>query len=318
LRDAIWLSFALSICLGIPAFFVFGEWYGLNGMIAGGAVALSAGYLYSGSGILGYWLTNLRLAQTGTSPFNKVKFLNYAVSRMLMYKVGGGYMFAHRLMLEYFAYLDHDDNADGPRYHSLPSVDLRPEVVLERARNDAINGNANLVKALTYAGTYLPAKEFSSTAWDIAMTIERETKRLLTDPGHVYRPNHDPEFSISMVSSVYQLIVNAGDPDYVPAAAFRRGEVLVAALVTSMASEYERPILHEGRQLGSAIHSYRIAANSSEFPYSETALSRLNSLESLRRSDETLMRYLSSLSLEELLSAPEIPPSSLVNGHQVE
>lgn len=198
LRDAIWLSFALSLCLGVPAFIVFGGWYGPNGVIAGAAVAVSAGYLYSGSGILGYWLTNLRLAQTGTAPFKKVRFLNYAVSRMLMYKVGGGYMFAHRLMLEYFAYLDHGDTSDRPLYHSLPSVDLRPETVLEHARNDATNGKINLVKALTYAGTYLPAKEFSSGAWDIAMTIEGEVRKFLIDAGRAYQLSYTPEFSIKL------------------------------------------------------------------------------------------------------------------------
>lgn len=71
-------------------------------------------------------------------------------------------------------------------------------------------------------------------------------------------------------------------------------------------------------KLASAIHSYRIAANFTEFPYSETALSRLNGLESPEHSGEALTRYLSTLSLEELLPTPRISAPDLVNEQQAE
>lgn len=35
-----------------------------------------------------------------------VDFLDYAAERILLRKVGGGYMFIHRLLLKYFAELD--------------------------------------------------------------------------------------------------------------------------------------------------------------------------------------------------------------------
>jgi hypothetical protein len=41
-----------------------------------------------------------------------VRFLDYAAERIFLRKVGGGYIFVHRLLLEYFASLD-----DAP--HSL-------------------------------------------------------------------------------------------------------------------------------------------------------------------------------------------------------
>jgi len=37
---------------------------------------------------------------------NYVSFLDYATERILLYKVGGSYMFVHRQLLEYFAALD--------------------------------------------------------------------------------------------------------------------------------------------------------------------------------------------------------------------
>jgi hypothetical protein len=36
-------------------------------------------------------------------PWGLVRFLDYAAERVLLRKVGGGYIFVHRLLLEYFA-----------------------------------------------------------------------------------------------------------------------------------------------------------------------------------------------------------------------
>jgi eukaryotic-like serine/threonine-protein kinase len=51
---------------------------------------------------------NLRhiLYTSGNMPFNYAKFLNFAVEHILMQRVGGGYIFIHRLLLEYFASLN--------------------------------------------------------------------------------------------------------------------------------------------------------------------------------------------------------------------
>jgi len=38
-------------------------------------------------------------------PCQYARFLDYATERILLRKVGGGYMFAHRLLLEYFVAL---------------------------------------------------------------------------------------------------------------------------------------------------------------------------------------------------------------------
>jgi len=39
-------------------------------------------------------------------PWNYVRFLDVAAERILLRKVGGGYIFIHRLLLDYFATLD--------------------------------------------------------------------------------------------------------------------------------------------------------------------------------------------------------------------
>jgi len=51
-------------------------------------------------------------------PLNYARFLDYAAKRVLLRKVGGGYMFVHRLLLEHFAALD----PKSP-FHVPPIVD---------------------------------------------------------------------------------------------------------------------------------------------------------------------------------------------------
>jgi hypothetical protein len=46
------------------------------------------------------------LWKSGYIPWNYVRFLDYAVERILLRKVGGEYIFVHRMLLEYFAGLE--------------------------------------------------------------------------------------------------------------------------------------------------------------------------------------------------------------------
>lgn len=43
------------------------------------------------------------LWRRGSIPLNYVRFLNYAAERILLRRIGGGYIFVHRLLLDYFA-----------------------------------------------------------------------------------------------------------------------------------------------------------------------------------------------------------------------
>jgi eukaryotic-like serine/threonine-protein kinase len=48
-------------------------------------------------------------------PWNLVAFLDEAAALLLLRKVGGGYIFVHRLLLEYFASLDTTPTPDAVR-----------------------------------------------------------------------------------------------------------------------------------------------------------------------------------------------------------
>ena len=65
----------------------------------GCSVGLNAG----GQACLEHFVLRLLLVRNGSIPWNYVKFLDYAAERILLRKVGGGYTFIHRMLLEYFA-----------------------------------------------------------------------------------------------------------------------------------------------------------------------------------------------------------------------
>lgn len=51
--------------------------------------------------------------RNGDIPWNYVGFLYHAAARIFLRKVGGGYIFIHRMLLEYFAALETEPNADN-------------------------------------------------------------------------------------------------------------------------------------------------------------------------------------------------------------
>jgi hypothetical protein len=42
-------------------------------------------------------------------PWNYARFLDYAVDRIFLQKVGGGYIFIHRLLMEHFAAMQFEE-----------------------------------------------------------------------------------------------------------------------------------------------------------------------------------------------------------------
>ncbi|TVQ19724.1 MAG: hypothetical protein EA367_10645, partial [Leptolyngbya sp. DLM2.Bin15] len=59
-----------------------------------------------GDAVIGHVALRTTLFLHGHSPRNYADFLNYATERLLLQRVGGGYIFVHRLLLEHFAALD--------------------------------------------------------------------------------------------------------------------------------------------------------------------------------------------------------------------
>jgi phospholipase C len=79
----------------------------IPGLIAGGIIGLAGGLVGGliGGGLFASKQSVLRLALwiSGSAPPNYSSFLDYAAERLFLRKVGGGYIFVHRSVLEYFA-----------------------------------------------------------------------------------------------------------------------------------------------------------------------------------------------------------------------
>ncbi len=72
------------------------------GIISG----LVGGMFFGWDACIKHVILRLFLWRAGSMPWNYARFLDYAAERILLRKVGGGYIFVHRLLLEYFATLD--------------------------------------------------------------------------------------------------------------------------------------------------------------------------------------------------------------------
>ena len=57
----------------------------------------------SGSACLRHFSLRWMLYRMGYIPWSYARFLNYATERLFLQKVGGGYIFIHRMLLEHFA-----------------------------------------------------------------------------------------------------------------------------------------------------------------------------------------------------------------------
>ena len=70
---------------------------------------------------------NLRriLHRKGRIPWNYARFLDYASDRLLMKKVGGGYVFYHRMLMEHFAQRHQVSPNSQPTTQSATQVDLK-------------------------------------------------------------------------------------------------------------------------------------------------------------------------------------------------
>lgn len=80
----------------LMAFSLYGTFFGLLAIL-----------WYGGFNVVKHYTLRLIIWRTNTLPWNYAAFLDYAAERIFLRKVGGGYIFVHRLLLEYFAELEH-------------------------------------------------------------------------------------------------------------------------------------------------------------------------------------------------------------------
>ncbi|MBF2002889.1 MAG: protein kinase [Synechococcales cyanobacterium M58_A2018_015] len=81
----------------------YGIMYGLSYGLLGG---LLAGFLFAGGqACVKHWVLRRQLYRQGNIPWDYSQFLDEMTARVFLQKVGGGYIFIHRLLMEHFARL---------------------------------------------------------------------------------------------------------------------------------------------------------------------------------------------------------------------
>ncbi len=75
-------------------------------LIDGSVLGLIFGLRYGGAACIQHFTLRQVLHKKGRIPWNYAKFLDFASDRLLMKKIGGGYVFFHRMLLEHFAQMD--------------------------------------------------------------------------------------------------------------------------------------------------------------------------------------------------------------------
>ncbi|WP_155355092.1 NACHT domain-containing protein [Acrocarpospora macrocephala] len=245
LRSCVQLACAVAVLFGGPPTAVLTVVFGGPGLLAGALVTATTGCLCGGRALLNYSLTRVVLARAGVAPTRYVPFFEIAVARMLLNKVGDGWMFTHRLLLEYFAGLDLPGLKESYRRKSLPSIDLRPENLLADTLADVRKNRLNYnewidrldynvwIGRLDYAFSRLAytRSEMSTDVWapqTMKIVFEMEAKlppaRQMAS-GLSYRLSE-----VSTVINAYDLLVASHHAPLSAAAALRIGEIVTTYL----------------------------------------------------------------------------------------
>lgn len=116
-NQGIWQSFQNATILGIIIGLILWLITGLLSLLAGGTIfgafigCLLFGLIFGligwlsggGAACIRHIVLRFKFYRLGYSPWNYARFLDYATERLFLQKVGGGYIFVHRMLLEHFA-----------------------------------------------------------------------------------------------------------------------------------------------------------------------------------------------------------------------
>ena len=84
------------------------------GLVWGLVFGLGFGIDYGGRAVFQHYTLRWLLYRNGSLPFRDlVPFLDYCAERIFLRKVGGGYIFVHRLLMEHFASLHTENKGNG-------------------------------------------------------------------------------------------------------------------------------------------------------------------------------------------------------------
>ena len=97
-KHGVFFAFFGFLALGIAALLLDHSvrTWGLFGMLFGWCLG-------GGEACMKHLLLRVMLWANGSTPWNYARFLDWGVERIFLQKVGGGYIFVHRLLLEHFA-----------------------------------------------------------------------------------------------------------------------------------------------------------------------------------------------------------------------
>ncbi len=160
----------------------------LSGVIVGLSIGLFFGLLNGGIACIKHVQLRVFLWRASALPWNCARFLDYAVERILLRKVGGGYIFVHRLLLEYFATLvtplPEEASAIAARSDLSPALASTPQINTtlreERAspsvasRKTSVNKEKR-VAALLAAVILLLALVCNASTWGIVLQPVQNT-----------------------------------------------------------------------------------------------------------------------------------------------
>jgi len=90
-----------------------------NGLSIGLTTMLVFSLHYGGQACMSHLALRIALWREGVMPLNYVGFLDYATERIFLRRVGGGYIFIHRLVQEHFAV---NEEALIARVAQIPSL----------------------------------------------------------------------------------------------------------------------------------------------------------------------------------------------------
>lgn len=77
-----------------------------TGLVGGASYGMCGAMIGGGVACLQHLTLRLKLYRMGYIPWNYARFLDYGAERLFLQKVGGGYIFIHRMLLEHFAAMD--------------------------------------------------------------------------------------------------------------------------------------------------------------------------------------------------------------------
>jgi serine/threonine protein kinase len=121
-----WLSNLLSPDLRILS--NYGLSYGLLILVICGTLLI---YLLTGGlAVLRHFIIRLLLSRSHTFPWRAPQFLDDATARFLLRRVGGGYSFTHRLLLDYFADVETEAVSGANTSSKLASTDTTAAVAV--------------------------------------------------------------------------------------------------------------------------------------------------------------------------------------------